>query len=189
MQASYVIKTSRPLPFWGQRLVRRSVERSKCLVGTTYTYDVHADIQVKPHKFTQTYTYIYVKCTFVPVVKHNAMEACGAVKIELLAFSTSTLDGGGCSTSRSGCFTAWKKPLYPTDRRLCGPQSRSGGGSERKNVCHCRKWNPGLSTSSADYNSWAIRSSKGEPEKTGHITFCLLDDTYQLWIIFCLLLW
>jgi hypothetical protein len=30
-------------------------------------------------------------------------------------------------------YTQYKNPRYPTDRRLGGPQSRSGRGSEEKN--------------------------------------------------------
>jgi len=39
-----------------------------------------------------------------------------------------------------------KEPPYPLDRRIRGPQSRSGhcGGEERKSHdCTCRKFNPG----------------------------------------------
>jgi hypothetical protein len=49
-------------------------------------------------------------------------------------FSTSTLDGGVVS------FTSWllyprrKDPQYPFDRRLSGPQNRSGGYGEEKNL-------------------------------------------------------
>ena len=40
--------------------------------------------------------------------------------------STSTLDGGGWSTPRSGRFTPRGKTRYPLYRRLSGPQGRSG---------------------------------------------------------------
>jgi hypothetical protein len=50
------------------------------------------------------------------------------------AFSTSALDGGEWSASRSGRFTPQGKgPWYPLDRRLGGSQSRSGHGGEEKN--------------------------------------------------------
>jgi hypothetical protein len=48
------------------------------------------------------------------------------VEVRLHAFLTSALGGGEWFTPR---------PLYaqyPLDRRLCGPQSRSGRGSEEK---------------------------------------------------------
>jgi hypothetical protein len=35
--------------------------------------------------------------------------------------------------SRPGRFTPSESPLYPSDRRLGGPQSRSGRGGEEKN--------------------------------------------------------
>jgi hypothetical protein len=44
---------------------------------------------------------------------------------------TSVLDGGEWSASRAGCFTSRERaPLTPLDRRLDGPQSRSGRGGE-----------------------------------------------------------
>jgi hypothetical protein len=47
---------------------------------------------------------------------------------------TSALDGGECSASRHGRFTPrGKSPWYPLDRRLRGPQSRSGCGGLEKN--------------------------------------------------------
>jgi hypothetical protein len=39
---------------------------------------------------------------------------------------TSALAGGEWSASRPGYFTSGKEPRYPSDRRLGGPQSRSG---------------------------------------------------------------
>jgi hypothetical protein len=44
------------------------------------------------------------------------------------------IDGGEWSASRIGRFTTpGKEPLVPLDRRLSGPQSRSGRGGEEKN--------------------------------------------------------
>jgi len=39
---------------------------------------------------------------------------------------TSALDGGECSTSRSGRFNHKERKLYPLSRRLGGPQNWSG---------------------------------------------------------------
>jgi hypothetical protein len=48
-------------------------------------------------------------------------------------FLTSLLDGGEWSASRPGRFTLQgKSPWYQLDRRLGGPQSRSGRGGEKK---------------------------------------------------------
>jgi hypothetical protein len=44
----------------------------------------------------------------------------------ILSF-TSTLGGGGWSTSRPGRFTPGKETRYPLHRRLGGPQNMSGG--------------------------------------------------------------
>jgi hypothetical protein len=47
---------------------------------------------------------------------------------------TSALVGGEWSASRHGRFTHRKRvPFYPLDRRLGGPQSRSGRSGEEKN--------------------------------------------------------
>jgi hypothetical protein len=45
---------------------------------------------------------------------------------------TSALDVGEWSASRPGRFTPRKSLWYPLDRRLGGPQGRSGRGSEEK---------------------------------------------------------
>jgi hypothetical protein len=58
-------------------------------------------------------------------------------------FSTSALDEGGWLALSAGRFTSeGKSPQYPLDRRLGGPQSRSGGGGKRKIPDPCRKSNP-----------------------------------------------
>jgi hypothetical protein len=47
---------------------------------------------------------------------------------------TSALDGGEWWDSRPGLFTPRERvPWYPLDRRLGGPQSRSGRGGKEKN--------------------------------------------------------
>jgi hypothetical protein len=48
---------------------------------------------------------------------------------------TAALAGNELSASRPGCFASspGKSPWYPLDRRLGGPQSRSGRGGEEKN--------------------------------------------------------
>jgi hypothetical protein len=46
---------------------------------------------------------------------------------------TSTLDGGEWSASRPAALSQGKSPRYPLDRRLGGPQGRSGRGGEEKN--------------------------------------------------------
>jgi hypothetical protein len=49
-------------------------------------------------------------------------------------YLASALDGGEWSTSRPGRFTPRERtPGTPFDRRLGGPQSRSGRGGEEKN--------------------------------------------------------
>jgi hypothetical protein len=57
------------------------------------------------------------------------------VDVWLHAFLTSTLDGDEWSASRPGRFTPpqEKSHWYPLDRRVGGPQNRSGRGGEGKN--------------------------------------------------------
>jgi len=56
---------------------------------------------------------------------------------------TLTLDAGERSASRSGRFThRLRSCRHPSDKRLGGPQSRSGGGGE-ENLCPCRESDPG----------------------------------------------
>jgi hypothetical protein len=51
-----------------------------------------------------------------------------------LPFLTSVLGVGEWSASRPGRFTPGEEPQYPLDRRLGGPQSRSGRCGEEKNL-------------------------------------------------------
>jgi hypothetical protein len=54
---------------------------------------------------------------------------------------TSALRGDEWSVSRPGLFYLWgKNPRYPLDRRLGGPQRRSGRGSEEKNSRNFPCW-------------------------------------------------
>jgi hypothetical protein len=55
------------------------------------------------------------------------MKKYGGVDVQIHVFLTSALVGGEWSDSRPGRFTPGKSPRYPLDRRLGGPQNRSGG--------------------------------------------------------------
>jgi hypothetical protein len=58
----------------------------------------------------------------------------GEMRYNSYSFLTSALDGGEWSASRPGRALPWgKDPRYPLDRRLDGPQSRSGHKGQRKN--------------------------------------------------------
>jgi hypothetical protein len=48
---------------------------------------------------------------------------------------TSTLDGGEWLASRPGCFTAEESTPVRIDRKLSGPQSRSGTLWKREKFC------------------------------------------------------
>jgi hypothetical protein len=49
-------------------------------------------------------------------------------------FLTSALDEDESLDSHFGRFTSGKEPLYPLERRLCGPQNRSGSCGAEKNL-------------------------------------------------------
>jgi hypothetical protein len=69
------------------------------------------------------------------LTKHHAIKTYGGVEVYLHSFLTEILDGGDLSASRPGRFTPMvKSPWYPLDRRLGGPQSRSGRGDEKKKI-------------------------------------------------------
>jgi hypothetical protein len=56
-------------------------------------------------------------------------------EVQLQAFLTAALDGGEWSASRPAAYTPRERASlwYPLDRRLGGPQSRSGRSCEEKN--------------------------------------------------------
>jgi hypothetical protein len=72
------------------------------------------------------------------------MNTYGGVKVQLHAFLTSALDGGER-------FTSTQSPWYPLDRRLGGPQSRSGCDGKETNPCLFRKSN----LQPSHYTDWA----------------------------------
>jgi hypothetical protein len=74
------------------------------------------------------------------LIKRNGMERYRGVEIQLHEFLTSTLKRRNGQFHSPAAFTPWKKPHYPVDRRLSGPQSRSGRGDE-KWFCFCRESN------------------------------------------------
>jgi hypothetical protein len=62
------------------------------------------------------------------------MKTYGGVEVEFHAFLTTSLDGGELSASRPPrpLYSQGRSRWYPLDRRLGGPQSRSGRGDEEK---------------------------------------------------------
>jgi hypothetical protein len=61
------------------------------------------------------------------------------------------------SFSHQPLYFQGKSPWYPLDRRLGGPQSRSGrGGEEKKVPISCRDANPRYPSSSSALFDWAI---------------------------------
>jgi hypothetical protein len=61
---------------------------------------------------------------------------------QVYAFQTSAL-GVICQLHASDAFHRGKKPRYTLDRRLGGPQSRSGGIGKEQNLSSYRESNPG----------------------------------------------
>jgi hypothetical protein len=60
------------------------------------------------------------------------MKAYGGVDIEIKIFLTPALAEGEWSASRPGRFIPGEESQYPLDRRLVGPQSRSGRRGEEE---------------------------------------------------------
>ena len=50
----------------------------------------------------------------------------GGAEVKLHSLLTLAIDGEEWSASLLGCLTTWKEPRNPLNRRLGGPQSRSG---------------------------------------------------------------
>jgi hypothetical protein len=68
------------------------------------------------------------------LTEHHAKKAYWEVEVQLHLILTSALDGGEWSASRPRQLYLQGKSLwYTLDRRLDGPQSRSGRGGEEKN--------------------------------------------------------
>jgi hypothetical protein len=61
------------------------------------------------------------------------MKAHWGVEVSFTHSLTVALDGGEWSAFVPAALTPGKKNWYPFDRRLGGPQSRSGRGGEEKN--------------------------------------------------------
>jgi hypothetical protein len=64
------------------------------------------------------------------LTEHHAIKAYWEWRHSSTHSLTSALDGSEWSASSPGRFTPTEPPRYPLDRRLGGPQSRSGRGGE-----------------------------------------------------------
>jgi hypothetical protein len=60
------------------------------------------------------------------------MKIYGGMKVQIYIFLNSALVGSEWSASRPCRFIPGESPRYPLDRRLSGPQSRSGRRGEEK---------------------------------------------------------
>jgi hypothetical protein len=81
---------------------------------------------------SQQSVHIFVAKQSSPATSHGG--AWVERRYSFYSFLTSALDGGEWSASRPGRgLPRGKDPLYTLDRRLGGPQSRSGHRSWRKN--------------------------------------------------------
>jgi hypothetical protein len=77
-----------------------------------------------------------------PATRHGG--SWGERRYSFFSFWTSALDGGKWSASRLGrALPPGIDPRYPLDRRLGGPESRSGRRARRIILCLCRGSNPG----------------------------------------------
>jgi hypothetical protein len=97
-----------------------------------------------------------------------------------------------------------KNPWYPLDRRLCGPQDRSGRCGDEKNPCLCRESNPSPARNPSLHrlsypDSYGSRLSNlitwrqykislycsGSHDKRWaiieHVTVCLQTNAHEFW--------
>jgi hypothetical protein len=72
------------------------------------------------------------------------METYGGVEVQLHAFLTSAIDGGG-QRHALAALPPGKRPRYPLEKRLGGPQSLPGRYGEQKNLVNCRETHPNSS--------------------------------------------
>jgi hypothetical protein len=70
------------------------------------------------------------------------MKASEGMDVLIHIFLTSALVGGEWSSTPLPLYTRGKAPRYPLDRRLAGPQSRSGQCGEEKILDPTRTQNP-----------------------------------------------
>ena len=82
------------------------------------------------HCATKNISFI-IKVKVFPVF---VMKAYREVEVKVDSFLTLALDGGDWLASRRDHFSTGKEFLCLLDRRLCGPQSRSGRFGELKNL-------------------------------------------------------
>jgi hypothetical protein len=86
------------------------------------------------YKMQETNTYPCVKVKAKAVPQHTYGGAGGERRYSSYSFTTSALDGSGQRHAPSALYPRGKDPCYPLDRRLGGPQSRSGHGLEEKSL-------------------------------------------------------
>jgi hypothetical protein len=115
----------------------------------------------KPSKrHTCTHLLMQKAKLYLSVRKHHVMKACGRtgdLVSSVLSFDY-LLDGGMCSSSRSGQFTTDENsPWYTFCWSLLGPHSRCGyTDDERRNPCRFRECGPGRPVYSSHCADWAV---------------------------------
>jgi hypothetical protein len=103
-------------------------------------------------------------CVISEALCHEGVWGSGGIAP---SFSTSTLDAGKWSASRSGRSSSGLSCRYPLNWRLSGPQSRSGRPGVEKHVLHL----PGIEK---DYNLVAVYQSIWRHNPEDH-TFNILS--------------
>jgi hypothetical protein len=72
-----------------------------------------------------------------------------------------------------------KSPWYPVDRRMGGPQSRSGHGGDEEKSCHCPRPPPGSETQEKYAIPEAFTAVKIQVEVFWLVTACTVAVRYQ----------
>jgi len=109
------------------KLYRVSMLNSPKSLRTSPTSKRFLNFKVSLRQTQFVLTKVKVKLALC-LTKHHAMNMYGGVETWLHAFLTSAMDGGEWLASRHGHFIPGKSPRYILDRRLGGPQNRSGRG-------------------------------------------------------------
>jgi hypothetical protein len=103
------------------------------------------------------------------------MNTYGTLEVELHAFLNSALHGGKRSASRPTALPPEESRRYTLDRRLYGPQNRSGAGGEEKYLCQSRESNPVPSS----LNLVTILTDKIHREKSLNYLYRITDGKFS----------
>jgi hypothetical protein len=120
--------------------VTKSRTVSKCLLSYNHIFTRYRSLSYCLHISERVENKNVKVKTKSPLllIKHRTKNTYGREDVHFHKYLTSTLDGGEWSASPG---LRGNTQLYPSDRRLGGPQSRCERSVEKKNLCSCRELN------------------------------------------------